>query len=400
MIRSPEYDDNPRSTNIIFHRNHPNERLGLTLCYGITSKSTTNIYIQQVDKESIAGHRGELRSGDQIIKINNHRVISRDQAINLVNGACHILLQIVRFQVNCLPIIQSIPLNEDDNGVVLACNTDIETTNQKSSNECNNLIKSCISLSSSTLNNNCLYCRRIQSYTDQFQYRRCLSLNDLRSCIKHEEKQIQYKKPLIRSQSLLEIITDNEQIILKPLPFNNQSQQNLIVKRRNDSDSSRSKSNDSYHSHYNNNHNQWTLKRFRRRCREQRLKEQYQTTDDKPMSELKQGKYWTRQQRKEHLAKIKQYRQRAKFFQQRSIIPYSDSATEDLNLLNRIFIQESQQELNEKLYLAYKYGQQSSIERNRLKRMIQQHYFNRIKSQSTATISISSTINQPPLVIL
>ncbi|CAF4635436.1 unnamed protein product, partial [Rotaria sp. Silwood1] len=258
---------------------------------------------------------------------------------------------------NCLPIIQSIPLTEDDNGVVLACNTDIKTTNQKSSNECNNLIKSCISLSSSTLNNNCLYCRRIQSYTDQFQYCRCLSLNDLRSY--------------------------NEQIILKPLLFNNQLQQNLIVKRRNDSDSSRSKSNDSYHSHYNNNHNQWTLKHFRRRCCEQRLKEQYQIIDDEPMSELKQGKYWTGQQRKEHLAKAKQYRQRAKFFQQRLIIPYSDSATEDFNLLNHIFIQENQQELNEKLYLAYKYGQQSSIERNRLKRMIQQHYFNRIKSQST-----------------
>ncbi|CAF4510560.1 unnamed protein product [Rotaria sp. Silwood2] len=207
----------------------------------------------------------------------------------------HILLQIVRFQVNYLPIIQSIPLTEDDNGVVLVCNTDIEITNQKSSNECNNLIKSCISLSSSALNNNCLNCRRIQSYTDQFQYRRCLSLNDLRSSIKHEEKQIQCKKPLIRSQSLLEITTDNEQIILKPLLFNNQLQQNLIVKSRNDSDRSRSKSNDSYHSRYNNNHNQWTLKHFRRRCHEQRLKEQCETTDDEPMSQLKQDKYWTQQ---------------------------------------------------------------------------------------------------------
>ncbi|CAF4490595.1 unnamed protein product [Rotaria sp. Silwood2] len=83
-----------------------------------------------VDKESIAGHQGELRNGDQIIKINNHRVTSRDEAINLVNGACHILLQIVHFQVNYLPIIQSIPLTEDDNGVVIVCNTDIEITNQ------------------------------------------------------------------------------------------------------------------------------------------------------------------------------------------------------------------------------------------------------------------------------
>jgi hypothetical protein len=130
------------------------------------------------------------------------------------------------------------------------------------------------------------------------------------------------------------------------------------------------------------------------------LKEQYQTTDDEPMSELKQGRYWTRQQRKQHLAKAKQYRQRAKYFQQCSLTPYSDSATEDFNLLNRIFLQENQQELNQKPYLAHKYDQQSSIERNRLKRAIQQHYFNRIKSQSTTTVSISSTINQPPMVIL
>ncbi len=56
---------------------------------------------------SIAGHQGELRSGDQIIKINNHRVTSRDEAINLVNGACRILLQIVRFEVNYLHICSS-----------------------------------------------------------------------------------------------------------------------------------------------------------------------------------------------------------------------------------------------------------------------------------------------------
>jgi len=118
------------------------------------------------------------------------------------------------------------------------------------------------------------------------------------------------------------------------------------------------------------------------------------------MSELKQGKYWTRQQRKEHLAKAKQYRQRAKFFQQHSITPCSDSTTEDFNLLNRIFLRENQYELKQKPFLAYKYGQQSLIERNRLKRMIQQHYFNRIKSQSSTTVSISSTIDKPSMIIL
>ena len=158
-------------------------------------------------------------------------------------------------------------------------------------------------------------------------------------------------------------------------------------RKRDDSDSglvcNRSRSNDSSIIYQN----QLTLKRFRRRCREQRLKEQqYLTTDDEPMSELKQGKYWTREQRKEHLIKAKQYRQRAKFFQQSSM---NDSATDDYNLLNRIFLRENQFELQQKPFLAYKYDQQSSIERNRLKRMIQQHYFNRMKSQSTTTVNYS-----------
>ena len=34
--------------DVILHRNNPHERLGLTLCYGISSKSRTNIYIEEV----------------------------------------------------------------------------------------------------------------------------------------------------------------------------------------------------------------------------------------------------------------------------------------------------------------------------------------------------------------
>jgi hypothetical protein len=268
----------------------------------------------------------------------------------------------------------------------------------KSSNECHNLFKICISLSLNALNH-CSNCRRIQFYSKQFQYRRCLSLHDLRPCSSLNDQ----TKELIRSQSLFGTTTDNEQLILKPLPFDYDDRKNSVKEHRDDSDSGlvcgRSRSNDSYHSRYNQN--QWKLKHFRRHCREQRLKELYQTTDDEPMSELKQGRYWTRQQRKEHLIKAKQYRQRAKFFQQHSIIsPASDSATEDFNLLNRIFLRENEHELKQKPFLAYKYDQQSSMERNRLKRMIQQHYFNRIKSQSITTVSISSTIDKPLMIIL
>lgn len=89
--------------------------------------------------------------------------------------------------------------------------------------EFNNLSKSCISLSLSALNS-CSNCRRIQSYSHQFQYRRCLSLNDLRPCSLTSEK-VDFTKNLLRSQSLLGITTDNDQIILKPLPFQHYQQQ-------------------------------------------------------------------------------------------------------------------------------------------------------------------------------
>lgn len=223
------------------------------------------------------------------------------------------------------------------------------------------MIKTSLSLSLNDLSN-----------VEQIQSRRCLSLNDL---------QLSSMKSFIHSQSLFGTTTDNEQFILKPLPLKSSS-------RRDDSDSGlvchRSHSNDSHRS-------RWTMKYIRRRCREQRLREQYQTTDDEPMSELKQGKYWTRQQRKEHLIKARQYRQRAKFFQH---APYSDSATDDFNLLNRIFLRENQYELKDKPFLAHRYHQQSSIERNRLKRMIHPE---RIRSPS---LSITSTFDRSSMIIL
>ncbi len=97
-------------------------------------------------------------------------------------------------------------------------------------------------------------------------------------------------------------------------------------------------------------------KQNRRRYREQRLKE-FLTTDDEVMSELKQGRYWTKEQRKEQFQKSKLYKQRNKSIQQYS-------TTEDFYLLNRIFLRENQQELKEKPYLAIKHQQQSTTDRS------------------------------------
>ncbi|UJR38600.1 hypothetical protein I4U23_031265 [Adineta vaga] len=73
----------------------------------------------------------------------------------------------------------------------------------------------------------------------------------------------------------------------------------------------------------------------------------FETTDDEILSEFKQGRYWTRQERKEHFQKSKQYRRKKTYSLK--------NTTDDFNLLNRIFLRENQEELKEKPYLALQF---------------------------------------------
>jgi hypothetical protein len=127
------------------------------------------------------------------------------------------------------------------------------------------------------------------------------------------------------------------------------------------------------------------IRRRRRRYREERLEkvnDSIITTDDEVMSELKQGRYWTRQQRKQQFQKSKQ---KKNFIQ-------TNSRTDDFNLLNRIFIRENYQELKAKPYLAFQYKKQSNIEKQKLKEIIQKYPINHyLKSQSTTNKSLNST---------
>ena len=115
------------------------------------------------------------------------------------------------------------------------------------------------------------------------------------------------------------------------------------------------------------------------------------------MSELKQGRYWTRKERKQQFLRSKQYKKRLRFFQQHLI----SSTTEDFYLLNRIFLRENQQELKEKPYLAVRYYQQSIIEREKLKKIAQQYPIgHNSKSESNATQSLNSIRHCPSTIII
>ena len=51
-------------------RTSPNDRIGLTLCYGETEEDGfTDIFIGEVEVDSVAGRNGKIQEGDQIVKV-------------------------------------------------------------------------------------------------------------------------------------------------------------------------------------------------------------------------------------------------------------------------------------------------------------------------------------------
>ncbi|XP_062620869.1 E3 ubiquitin-protein ligase PDZRN3-B-like isoform X2 [Saccostrea cucullata] len=68
---------------VILHRSADSQKLGLTLCYGSLEDETTDIFISEVEPQSVAAHDGRIREGDQVLQVNGVDVRSRDQAIQL-----------------------------------------------------------------------------------------------------------------------------------------------------------------------------------------------------------------------------------------------------------------------------------------------------------------------------
>ncbi|XP_022240352.1 E3 ubiquitin-protein ligase PDZRN3-like isoform X2 [Limulus polyphemus] len=84
----PDQDDEDMRCDVEYeevtlHRSGSQEKLGLTLCYESTEEVETDIFISEIDADSIAGRDGRIQAGDQILQINGNDVHNRAQAIFL-----------------------------------------------------------------------------------------------------------------------------------------------------------------------------------------------------------------------------------------------------------------------------------------------------------------------------
>lgn len=66
---------------VVLKRSKSNRRLGLTLCYGGTDDSETDIFVSEIEQGSIADKDGRVRIGDQILQINGATIGSRKDAM-------------------------------------------------------------------------------------------------------------------------------------------------------------------------------------------------------------------------------------------------------------------------------------------------------------------------------
>ncbi|XP_018653258.1 hypothetical protein Smp_141520 [Schistosoma mansoni] len=66
-------------------RKKPDEKFGLTLCYrqGDTSNTSCNVYVGELELNSLAEKSGQIYNGDQILSINGNRIKSREHVIDL-----------------------------------------------------------------------------------------------------------------------------------------------------------------------------------------------------------------------------------------------------------------------------------------------------------------------------
>ncbi|XP_035210850.1 PDZ domain-containing RING finger protein 4-like isoform X2 [Stegodyphus dumicola] len=71
---------------VTLRRNQCDEKLGLTLCYASPDDPETNIFVSEIEPESLASKDGRIMEGDQLLQVNGIDVHNREQAVALFSS--------------------------------------------------------------------------------------------------------------------------------------------------------------------------------------------------------------------------------------------------------------------------------------------------------------------------
>ncbi|CAI2732355.1 unnamed protein product [Schistosoma spindalis] len=134
-------------------RKKPDEKFGLTLCYrqGDTCDTSCNVYVGELEYDSLAAQCGQIINGDQILGINGKRIKSREHVIDLFQQSkTKVTLLIARDK--CITLKENTLININS-PITKTFNT--IQSNNKLKNESINEFDTNNELSISTINKNC-----------------------------------------------------------------------------------------------------------------------------------------------------------------------------------------------------------------------------------------------------
>ncbi|KAG8201359.1 hypothetical protein JTE90_016835 [Oedothorax gibbosus] len=71
---------------VTLYRNYCEEKMGLTLCYASPDDPETNIFVSEIESDSLASKDGRILEGDQLLQVNGIDVRNREQAVALFSS--------------------------------------------------------------------------------------------------------------------------------------------------------------------------------------------------------------------------------------------------------------------------------------------------------------------------
>ncbi|XP_042897263.1 E3 ubiquitin-protein ligase PDZRN3-B isoform X2 [Parasteatoda tepidariorum] len=71
---------------VTLYKSHCEEKLGLTLCYANPDEPETNIFVSEIEPDSLAAKDGRIMEGDQLLQVNGVDVRNREQAVSLFSS--------------------------------------------------------------------------------------------------------------------------------------------------------------------------------------------------------------------------------------------------------------------------------------------------------------------------
>ncbi|KAL7668814.1 hypothetical protein ACOME3_009498 [Neoechinorhynchus agilis] len=305
-IENPSDDDDASTDyfnleiNVTLRKRKASDMVGLTLCYAFL-KGIVRIYVQEVEPKTAADISGRIFPGDQIKTVNGIVLNSRMQAISLFKNGMKFHLCIIRTPYaaisRCLFSTKMFSLSGD------AIESNRASTSKSLQNSSDRTVKSQLMSNPKTCNGLSIFYE--QPYRKENKNNMATEWsNSTATCFYLASSQYNLLGNL--SSSTVDLFTDFNRNRIPHMSSWTSNDQKSNTPRSHGTDGNAAAT-AAVGMRIKRKHTSMSILKLQAlKARERKINEERSvTTEDEYMSDVKLGKYWTKTQRKIHLAKSK-----------------------------------------------------------------------------------------------